>query len=831
MYYAVALALPRTMPFTYSFDGEIQTGSRVLVPLGRRIVTGTIVEGGVPSRDDAREIIEVLDVQPAFSETMLRFTKWVSDYYLCSWGETLEAALPTGLTPSSVFYARLLRDVTDDELDAMEARAPKRAELLSVLRENVGPLRLDHLQKLLSSQSIGHQLDVLQDTGVIEIVTEMEKERGPRTIRCVQFNADQAADDGALKDVFDELDRRAPKQSLALGHLYIAHRNSEPPIAVRSLCSLLGISASVVDALVEKGLAVSTDVPAVADDIPFDVSLARTDEHALDLTPEQRKVIDAILPEIDREHAEAPYQSRVHVLQGVTGSGKTVVYQRLIAAVLEKGQTALILVPEIALTPQLHDRFRRVFGSTVALLHSNMTVGERIHTWRRIGNGELTIVIGARSGVFAPLKNVGIIIVDEEHEPSYKQDDPAPRYHGRDAAIVRASFERCPIILGSATPALETQYNVSQGRYQMHRLTHRADEAEMPSISFVDLRVERKKGSLTGTISEPLADAIREHVGRKEGVILFLNRRGYASSLQCEDCGTAPQCPNCDVSMTWHKATSSLRCHYCGHHEPRVTACSTCGSLDVGEVGTGTQRVEEDVREILTDTGAVIERMDTDTMRRRGSHRRLMQRFYDGDVDLIVGTQMITKGLDIPRVTLIGVINADQSLFQSDFRAAERTAQLLTQVAGRAGRHRSHPGRVIVQTSSPEHPAIVASYDDFLQLELEQRIEAGYPPSTRFHVIEISGRNDQDVEHVSRVLDRLLPAEHPCMVRFRPTVPPIARIRNRYRRIIVMKNVRSVDPNGSQFRSILVAALQAYNETHAVSSVRVKVDIDASGLV
>lgn len=497
-----------------------------------------------------------------------------------------------------------------------------------------------------------------------------------------------------------------------------------------------------------------------------------------------------------------------------------------------------MMVPEIALTPQLHDRFRAVFGDTVALLHSRMSMGERIDTWRRVRSGACRIVLGPRSAVFAPLHNVGLIIVDEEHEPSYKQEDPSPRYHGRDVAVMRARLEGCPIVLGSATPSMESYVNADEGRYTLLRLSHRADHASLPTVQVIDMRTERKTNRTIGTVSVSLVDEIKHRLARREGTILFLNRRGYASSLVCDDCGAVPHCPHCDVSLTYHKVSATVACHYCGYREQAITSCRTCGGIEIREQGIGTQRIEEDVRKALEGTGAVIERMDADTTQRRGSHRRLLQRFANGDVDVLIGTQMVAKGLDIPHVTLIGVINADQSLFQTDFRAVERTAQLLVQVSGRAGRDAERPGEVLIQTSSPEHPLYQevaragAPYrSDVLLNDQAQRREHDYPPYARFIIVECSGPLESDVEHAIRIWDRLLPNEDACWKRFPPITPSVARIRNRYRRVIVIKNLKASDPSGGRCRSLLVAAQEAYFQSHAVRTVRVTIDVDASGSI
>jgi primosomal protein N' (replication factor Y) len=368
-------------------------------------------------------------------------------------------------------------------------------------------------------------------------------------------------------------------------------------------------------------------------------------------------------------------------------------------------------------------------------------------------------------------------------------------------------------------------------------LRHRADGAKLPTIQIVDLREERKQQRTVGMFTKPLLEAIVDRIQRKQGALIFLNRRGFASQLQCADCAEVPMCQHCDVSLTWHKHSNVLRCHYCGYLEPARTMCTTCGGTSMQDVGTGTQRVEEDLRQWLQEQGltAVVERMDADTTTRKGSHRTLLERFTKGDIDVLVGTQMIAKGLDIARVTLVGILNADMSLHQSDFRAAERTVQLIVQVSGRAGRSGDHPGDVIIQTSSPTHPAILAAQSgdtsQWLEEELRQRADAGYPPYERFIVIEISSLDDQLAEHHARILERLIPERDAAFTRLVATIPSIARLRNRYRRVIVIKSHKSVDPAGSRVRDAIRAAMQAYESSYAHASVRVTIDVDANGSV
>lgn len=828
-YYRVALPIPRSSPLTYHSSDDIQVGSRVLVPLGRRIITGAVVGANAEVYKGAKEIQEVLDDVPAFTETILELTRRIGEYYLCSWGEVIDAALPTGLAPSSVVRITLVKPVDQTELNEMTKKAPKRAQLLRLLDSHPEDVTIDYLQKQLRSTTISYQIDALLRLGFITVQTEIERLRTVRLVRAVRIADALTANDDLIKQTLDALDVSAPKQSIVLGQLYLAYHRNEGPVPVQHLRKVLGLGVAAIDALVGKGLAVECTAGPLLPTQEVEPTLMTVDERHVKLTDEQRKAVASV--------SEGLGAFSQYLLEGVTGSGKTVVYQRIMDAALRKNKTCLMLVPEISLTPQLQDRFRAVFGDKVAVLHSGMAVGERVGVWRRIRQGELTIVIGARSAVFAPLANVGVIIVDEEHEPSYKQNDPSPRYHGRDAAILRAQLERCPVILGSATPSLESIHNMKINKFRYITLSQRIDGATLPKIEIVDMRTEHRTGNALGTISKRLLDAIIDRVTKKEGTILFLNRRGYAVQMQCEDCGAVPQCPNCDVSLTWHKATATLKCHYCGHTEPARTACATCGGIDLTESGIGTQRVEEDVTNalasMLPEVNAVVERMDTDTTRRRGSHRKILTRFIEGKADVLIGTQMVSKGLDIPRVTLVGVVNADQSLYQSDFRSQERTAQLLIQVSGRAGRTASHPGLVVIQTSSEEHPVIQAvlnnSQKEWCERELELRRELLYPPFSRFIVIQFSSSNQERVEHAATVVSKLLPTNNPALLWYPPQLPPIPRMRNRYRRVIVIKNPKAEDPSGSACRAVLNAVIAAYFDSYASAAVRVSIDVDASG--
>jgi len=482
------------------------------------------------------------------------------------------------------------------------------------------------------------------------------------------------------------------------------------------------------------------------------------------------------------------------------------------------------------------------------VMHSHKSAGERFDAWQMARRGKIRIVIGARSAIFAPLPNLGVIIVDEEHEPSYKQDDPAPRYNARDCAIVRGTVENAVVVLGSATPSLETMFNALSGKYHLLEITGRADGAKMPTIQVVDVLLRRKQGKMQGVFSEDLLKAIVERVQRREGVILFQNRRGFASRFECLDCGHIPMCPNCSVPLTYHKFRDQLRCHYCGHSHAAEKACTNCGSVSIKEIGSGTQRIEEDLQEELGKAletylrqhdgekrAIEIQRMDLDTTSKKGSHTQMLTRFAKGEIDILLGTQMVAKGLDFARVTLVGVINADMQMYLPDFRASERTFQLLTQVAGRAGRSSDFHGEVIIQTAHPKHQTIVAatlgSYELFYNDELQYRREAHYPPFSRFVMIEFSGKDEPVVNMQAQHFAYFIPHEHKAFTRLGPAPPSIARLRGQYRRIVVLKNHREHDPSGKIMRSAILHAYQLYNQKYPSSAVRITIDVDAAGFV
>lgn len=833
MFIRVALPVPRLEPLTYQIDDDtpVGVGSRVIVPLGKRMLTGTIVDIDVPSVNNVKSIVEVLDERPTFSAELLELTKRVAEYYLCSWGEVLHAAMPGGMQPNAVMRVRIERPLSTSEYESIKRKAPKRAKLLSILDESSGELTLAYLQKLMKSSYVADQLQALLRDGWISIVYDLQRQTVSRTVRCVRLSEHLLNDESVLRSTFDELDRRAPKQSLALAYIYL-HRQSGLP-TVASVSDSTGVSVASIDTLIEKGLleVVFKDY-VYGDDHP---QLTQRNERGLLLSQQQHTAVDAV------SSSMAANEFHVHLLQGVTGSGKTLVYQRLIDQAKQLGRGSLILVPEIALTPQLGDRFRALYGDDVAVLHSRLSMGERVQIWNRVSRGQVNVVIGPRSAVFVDVPNLGIVIVDEEHEPSYKQDDPAPRYNGRDVAIMRAQISKCPIVLGSATPSLETFHHANVGRYTRHLMPERADGASFPKVRLVDVRQARKMRQLTGSFAVETLVEIAQRLRAHEGVLVFLNRRGFASQIQCSDCGGVPMCGNCDIALTYHKYPGVMKCHYCGYGTPFYNACTTCGGTELSELGSGTQRIEEELVSSLAsyiDRPIQVGRMDADTTARKGQHRKLLQQFSDGTIDVLVGTQMIAKGLDIDRCTLVVVVNADQSLYQGDFRASERTLQLLMQVSGRAGRRAEKPGLVLLQTSTPEHPTMRMcllgeshqnQLADWYIEERSSRSETLYPPYVRFITIELQSFSEELVQHHAEIVWAMLPKDESSLSAYPPLPPAVARLRNIFRRIIVIKNDKVHDASGQICRGYLRTLLNLYYAKHAHRDVRLTVDIDARG--
>jgi len=737
----VALPLPVARTFTYAISGPLPLpGSRVLVPFrrGERIgwVVGPAPGGEVPG---IREVLDILDETPSAPADILSLARWMADYYLAPLGMVLRGALPSVLSDSSRDYLTLVGKGDG-------GRTPREARLLRALLGAGGPRRVRTLRKALKMGSLWPEIRRMTARGVLRHETLPPRDASVRTQRVVRIVS-------WLSTLSEREARfgRAQRQREA----YEMLETSGGSVELAHLLHEGGFSRSVISGLEEKGVVEVVDEEILRD--PFRDRLPPPPT-PLDPTPDQRRVLASLLRRLGESHPPPA------LLHGVTGSGKTLVYIELLkGVVLKEGKGAIVLVPEISLTPQTVSRFQAHFGNQVAVLHSALSDGERFDAWRQLRSGEKRIAVGARSAIFAPVHRLGVVVVDEEHDGSYKQSE-GPRYHARDVAVVRAAQAGAGCVLGSATPSLESWQNARRGKFDLLTLPRRVGGGALPPVEVVDLREvwrTRREGRKPSrghgegeewrpdgggnVLSPKLTEEIEERLRKQEQVILLLNRRGYSNFVQCRECGEVWRCPECSVSLTYHKVKRRILCHYCRHEEPAPSRCHRCGSETLSYRGLGTEQVERVVAESFP--RARIARMDVDTTSGKWSHHEILGRFGRGELDILLGTQMIAKGLDFPRVTLVGVVNADVGIHLPDFRASERTFQLLSQVAGRTGRG-PLGGEVLVQTSLPDHYSVQAAlkhdFVSFAQRELQERLSPPYPPHLRLANIVFSSPSAED---------------------------------------------------------------------------------------
>ncbi|MGF2137068.1 primosomal protein N' [Enterococcus faecium] len=746
-------------PFTYLVPSEMETalqvGMRVEVPFGNgnRHVQGFVMaiqkseESANPS---LKAVIRLLDLAPVVNEELLSLADYMKKITYAFKITCLQTMLPSVMKAE---YDKLIYPLAD---------TPE-VQVLFDQREVIS-------WKEAEEEGSLSQLIRWRQEQLVDIKYEVHTRNKVKTIRLVR----SLLTEKQIEEEWAKLRQNAKKQKELL--LCLSELSQEEPIAY---FKNKGISTAVLNQGKEKGWLKFIESERYRDpykDRVFDQTTA------LELNAEQKNAVEQIIT------AGQQQKDQVFLLEGITGSGKTEVYLQTIADVLSENKTAIMLVPEIALTPQMVERFKGRFGESVAVLHSGLSQGEKYDEWRKIEREEAQVVVGARSAIFAPLKNIGLIIIDEEHESSYKQDE-TPRYHARDLAIWRSKYHHCPIVLGSATPSLESRARAQKGVYQLLQLNHRAKAAaQLPAIEIVDMR-EEFQNHRTSTFSANLQEKIQNRLDKKEQTVLLLNRRGYSSFVMCRDCGFVLPCPNCDISLTLHMDTRSMRCHYCGHEEPIPNRCPNCGGNKIRYYGTGTQKVEEELRELYPQ--ARILRMDVDTTRRKGAHEQILQKFGAKEADILLGTQMIAKGLDFPEVTLVGVLNADTSLNLPDFRSSEHTFQLLTQVSGRAGRAEK-AGEVVIQTFNPQHYAIELAkkqnYEQFYQQEMHVRHRGGYPPY--YFTVKITASHPEEqvaAKKIFQIANQLKEVLSPQSLLLGPTPSMILRVKNRYYYQLIIK--------------------------------------------
>lgn len=735
-------------------EKSIQIGSRVVVPFGRRKVQGFVV--GLTEKSEfkgkLKDLLVIVDEMPPLTPELVDLSQSLAKDIFSYRIKILQAMLPWVMRAG---YRKLLVPNNDQ------------AKQLPFFKGD--PIDLNKLTDLQQIEKV-HQL-LRNDDAKIEYLVENRAKKKKENQYAL------ALDSTEYTKIYNTLRQNAVKQKKLV--MDIIENAATYPKSQNKLEKELGLTAAVLNSAVKKGWLVKKAVEVYRNPLAG----FEDDEKPkpVTLNEQQQAALDQIASAINKR------RSKTFLLEGITGSGKTEVYLHAISKVLSQGRNALMLVPEISLTPQMVRQVKARFGNQVAVLHSALSEGEKYDEWRRIRRGETKVVVGARSAVFAPLDNIGLIVIDEEHEASYKQETD-PRYNAKDVALWRSRYHHCPLVLGSATPALGSRARAQKHVYQLLRLTKRANNKKLPQVNLIDLKHVQFAGGQFD-LSVDLVAAIKKRLEKKEEVILMLNRRGFANFMLCRECGFVLKCPNCDVSLNLHKDTNSMQCHYCGHSEPIPQACPNCQSKQIRFLGTGTQKVQEEIKELLP--GARILRMDVDTTRRKGSYKRILDAFGDHEADILLGTQMIAKGLDFPNVTLVGVINADTGLWISDYNASERTFELLTQVAGRAGRAEKE-GEVLIQTYNPEHYAIqlakTQDYERFYGYEMHVRHEGNYPPYFFTVLISISAKKEQNAAReafrIKRYLMQHLGQE---TIILGPSPSAISRLKNKYYYQILVK--------------------------------------------
>ena len=773
--------LPLSIPGTYTYqippEMTVAIGSRVLVPFGRKKIYTAIVESVhdvQPQGYEVKQLLALLDTAPIVRHPQLKFWQWMADYYLCSMGEVYKAALPSGLKVESETFISPNADFEED----LASRLSDRERVVLDFTAQRGRVQIADIAQATGFKTVEGTVHRLLDRGAIHVSERVIDNYRPKTETCVRLTL-QRGDDDALHKLFDQVKRARKQEQLLLAYLDLAHwltpGSETREVTKDELLQRADATAAVLSATMQRGI--------------FETYKREINRFAWQDAHTQPP--PALSDEQQRAYREVHQSFKDHaitLLHGVTSSGKTSIYIHLILDALELGRQVLYLVPEIALTTQLTRRLRTVLGNRLLIYHSKFSDNERVDIWKRLlHSDEPCVVLGVRSSVFLPYAKLGLVIVDEEHDSSYKQQDPAPRYNGRNAAIMLAQMHGAKTLLGSATPAIEVYHRALNGQYGLVQLLTRYADIQLPTVKVIDTKLARKKREMRGLFSQELITDCRHALKRGEQVILFQNRRGYAPIVRCKECGWVPQCENCDVSLTYHKFTRSLTCHYCGHTLTLPTLCPACQMPGIEVVGYGTERIEDVIDQVFPDEK--ISRMDLDTTRSRASYDRIIDDFSARKTHILVGTQMVTKGLDFDGVSVVGILNADTMISFPDFRSHERAFDMMEQVAGRAGRAHKQ-GLVILQTSEPGHPVIefvkAHDYEGFFKHELQERRQFAFPPFVRIINIYLRHRDEATVGEMAVRFSQLL--RHTFGNRILgPEAPPVGRVQQLFIRQIVLK--------------------------------------------
>ncbi len=772
----VILPIPLEKLFTYSItEAEanfLKSGMRVSVPFGKsKIYTAIVysVHNTAPVVYEAKDIHQILDETPVVTQTQLQHWHWISRYYMCSVGEVMRAALPSAflLESETIITKNKDRIVNDEDLKDDEF-------LVYEALHHQSSLKIQDLMSILDKKNVLPVIKRLLEKNAITVEEEIYEKYKPKLVRYVKLHSSFSSEK-VLQNLLEELGR-AHKQKEVVLALFSISAQTKKPVKVSDLTNQSGASSTIVKALIDKGILEEYFIQT--DRVQYE---GEENESSKQLNEHQETALEQI---------EESFQNQnITLLHGVTSSGKTEIYVKLIEKILKQKKQVLYLLPEIALTTQLVNRLQNYFGEQVSVFHSKYSVNERVEVWNNMldNSPKAQVILGARSSVLLPFHNLGLIIVDEEHEQSYKQFDPAPRYHARDAAIVLANMFKAKTLLGSATPSLESYYNAMQNKYGFVELNQRYNNVMMPDIELVDIKDKHKRKRMNGHFSDRMIEEMTETLEEGHQIILFQNRRGFSPIVECNTCGHSPQCPNCDVSLTFHQYKNELRCHYCGYHMAMQQQCQACGSVEIDSKGFGTEQVEEEVKALFPNHK--VARMDLDTTRGKYGYEKIITALEQQEIDILVGTQMLTKGLDFRNVKLVGIMNADNMLNFPDFRAHERSFQLMLQVAGRAGRTDKR-GKVLIQTYNPYHRILqqvsTNNYVEMFNEQMNDRHNYKYPPLYRLIKITLKHRDFNKVNFAADWYTKSLRQVFRDNV-LGPEFPPVSRIRNLYHKNILVK--------------------------------------------
>ncbi len=815
MQFFVEVILPLSLAKTFTYrisEAEfnyIKKGIRVAVPFGKsKIYTALVIElhQNAPTLYEAKEIHQILDEKPLVTETQIAHWQWIASYYMCAIGDVYRGAIPSALLLESETVISQKQDLFVDESQLSDDEF-----LIYQALQQQSSLKVQDIIAILNKKNIFPILQKLIDKNILVLQEEMLENYKPKLVRYVRLNAKFDSNEG-LGELLETLKNATKQKEIVLSYFQLS-ATEKKPITVKKLTEAANSTTAIVKALIDKEI--FEEYYLQEDRVNFK---GKSSENQLKLSVAQQTAFEAIQENLK--------QKEVCLLNGVTSSGKTEIYTKLIEEYIATGKQVLYLLPEIALTTQLVGRLRAHFGNKVAVFHSKYSNNERVEVWNQVleNSEKAQIVIGARSALFLPFQDLGFIIVDEEHEQTYKQVDPAPRYHARDAAIVLANLQKAKVLLGSATPSMETYYNAKSGKYGFVEIFERYRNVLMPEIELVDLKDKYFRKKMVGHFSDVLIEKITNTLALGEQVILFQNRRGYSPLLECMTCGHVPQCQQCDVSLTYHKHKNQLRCHYCGYSIAKPTNCHACSSVDLTTKGFGTEQIQQELLELFP--SHKIGRMDQDTTRGKFGFEKIIDSFKNREIDILVGTQMLGKGLDFDNVTLVGIMNADNMLYHPDFRAFERSFQMMTQVSGRSGRSEKQ-GKVIIQTYSPLHNTIQqVTKNDYVGMYNEQLYERQiykYPPYFKLVKLTLKHRDFDKLKQGSMWLYQVMQQNLPMPV-LGPEEPPISRIRNEYIRTIMVKiplNISIVNT-----KKTIQKMLNSFEAVPSYRSIRVILNVD-----